>query len=89
MQVITRTFDVDFLEWNRVTKPENTVALPHDERGGNADDLVLLSMPAPDGIFRYFDKNMENPWALFIKQYVNSCKMGENSSSQRGTNAAP
>tara|TARA_E500000331_G_scaffold14179_1_gene12435 strand:- start:86 stop:358 length:273 start_codon:yes stop_codon:yes gene_type:complete len=88
MQMISRTFDIDFVEWHRVTKQEKTDALPYDVRGGNADDLVLLSMPALDGIlFEYFDKNMETPWTLFIKQYVNRLKPGKNSGSQGGTNA--
>ena len=52
-------------------------AYPHDEWGGAAGGTVLLSMTAPDGIlFEYFDHNMENPWQLSIKEYVESWNNG-------------
>lgn len=52
-------------------------AQPHLERGGPDGGTVLLSMHAPDGVlFEYFDKNMENPRALTIEQYVESWTRG-------------
>jgi hypothetical protein len=56
----------------------NADALPHDEHGGEHGGTVLLSMTAAsDGIlFEYFDENMQNPWTVSIKEYVESWETG-------------
>jgi hypothetical protein len=54
-------------------------ARPHDEHGGENGGTVLLSMTAAsDGIlFEYFDEQMENPWTVSIKEYVDSWEQGK------------
>ena len=53
-------------------------ALPHDEHGGDNGGTVLLSMTAAaDGIlFEYFDENMQNPWTVSIREFVESWESG-------------
>ena len=64
-------------------------ALAHDECGGDAGGLVLLSMQATDGmLFEYFDENMENPRTLSIQQYVDSWNQGTVHGAPPRTDAA-
>jgi hypothetical protein len=51
---------------------------PHDEHGGAHGGTVLLSMNAgADGIlFEYFDENMQNPWTVSIREFVESWENG-------------
>ncbi len=53
-------------------------AHPHDEHGGDTGGTVLLSMTAAaDGIlFEYFDENMQNPWTVSIREFVDSWESG-------------
>jgi hypothetical protein len=53
-------------------------AHPHDEHGGEHGGTVLLSLNAgPDGVlFEYFDENMQNPWQLTIREYVDAWEKG-------------
>lgn len=56
----------------------NADAHPHDEHGGDHGGTVLLSMTAAsDGVlFEYFDENMQNPWTVSIREYVESWEKG-------------
>jgi hypothetical protein len=53
-------------------------AHPHDEHGGASGGTVLLSMTAgADGLlFEYFDENMQNPWTVSIREFVESWENG-------------